>query len=361
MLFEQTDLFVGGQEGYHTYRIPALAVSHKGTILAFCEGRKHGSGDAGKIGLMLRRSLDAGNAWSPMQLVVAEEAMTCGNPAPVVDQPSGTIWLLFCKNLADGGQGLIIQGKAPRTVWITHSRDDGQTWAEPKEITQEVKDPTWTWYATGPCHGIQLQSGRLLIPCDHVVGKRHESGDPCHSHVIYSDDHGVTWEIGASVDAGTDESVVVQTASGDLYINCRNYVGSKRRAYAWSHDEGESFSERLWDDALVEPVCQASLIRFTDELRHDKNRILFSNPASTQREKLTVRLSYDECQTWPVSRMLNEGPSAYSDLAIAPDMTVCCLYERGSEHAYEKLTFARFDIEWLTDGAGRLEARFTAA
>jgi sialidase-1 len=361
MFFEQTDLFVSGQEGYHTYRIPALAVTQKGTILAFCEGRKHSRSDAGKIDLMLKRSFDGGNSWGPMQLLVAQEAMTCGNPAPVVDEPSGTIWLPFCKNLAEGHEGLITEGKAPRTVWITGSVDDGQTWAEPKEITHQVKGPTWTWYATGPCHGIQLHNGRLLIPCDHRVGKHFDRQDPYHSHVIFSDDHGASWRIGGIVEVGTNECAAVQTTTGDIYINCRNYLGEKRRAYAWSQDNGETFSARQWDDTLVEPICQASVIRFTDEVQHDKNRILFSNPASTEREKLTVRLSYDECQTWPVSKLLHEGPSAYSDLAIAPDMTICCLYERGTEHCYEKITFARFDVEWLTEKADHIEPKFTAA
>ena len=357
MLFQQTDLFISGEDGYHTYRIPALIVSKKGTILAFCEGRKYGRGDAGKIDLVLKRSFDGGKTWGDMQLITSDGDMTCGNPCPVVDQSNGTIWLPFCKNLGEGHEGLIVEGKAPRTVWITKSTDDGATWAEPKEITQDVKDPSWTWYATGPCHGIQLKNGRLVIPCDHMVGTYFDrQKDPYHSHVIYSDDHGASWRIGGIMDDGTNECAVVQTVDGALYINCRNYKGAKRRAYAWSQDNGDTFSKFGWEDTLIEPICQASLVRFTDEERHDKNRVLFSNPASTEREKLTVRVSYDECKTWPVSKMLYEGPSAYSDLTIAPDMTICCLYERGAEHPYEKLTFAQCNIEWLTaDGADHLQ------
>ena len=210
MQIEQIDLFISGeQETYHTYRIPAMTVTNAGTLLAFAEGRKHGRSDAGEIDIVLKRSFDNGITWQPMQLVVTEPDMTCGNPCPVADSETGTIWLPFCKNLADGHETLITQGKAPRTVWVTHSTDDGVTWAEPIEITSDVKDPSWTWYATGPTHGIQLtlgpKAGRMLIPCDHMVGKYFDrQRDPYHSHVIYSDDHGASWHIGGIVDEGTN-------------------------------------------------------------------------------------------------------------------------------------------------------------
>jgi len=353
---EQTDLFVSGQKGYHTYRIPAMVTTTRGTILAFCEGRKHSRSDYGEIDIVLRRSPDGGATWEEMQLVVSEPDMTCGNPCPVVDRRDGTIWLPFTKNLADRGESLVLQGKAPRPVWLTHSRDDGLTWSEPIEITSQVKDSSWTWYATGPGHGIQLASGRLVIPCDHVVGVELTRDDPHHSHLIYSDDGGASWRIGGVVAEGTNECAVVESVGGGLYVNCRNARGTGRthRAYAWSYDQGRTFPDLRWDEALVEPVCQASLARFTSAQEQDRNRVLFANPASTQRERMTVRLSYDECRTWPVARALHEGPSAYSDLAIAPDMTICCLYERGAEHPYETVTLARFNLEWLTGGEDRL-------
>jgi len=345
MKCQQFDLYTSGQEGYHTFRIPALAVTTHGTLLAFAEGRKHGRGDAGEIDLVLKRSVDNGVTWQPLQNIVTETGMTCGNPCPVVDRDTGVIWLPFCKNLADGDENLITQGKAPRTVWITHSRDDGATWSVPEEITASVKESSWTWYATGPTHGIQLRTGRLVIPCDHMVGQYFDrKRDPYHSHVIYSDDHGASWQIGGTVDIGTNECTVVETVDGAIYINCRNYVGEKRRAVAWSHDQGASFTGFRWEESLVEPICQASLVRY------DPQYVLFANPASTAREKLTVRLSADECQSWPVAKVLHAGPAAYSDLAVAPDLTICCLYERGDEHPYERLTLARFDLAWLTSG-----------
>ncbi len=341
---QQEPLFISGEGGYHTYRIPALVVSVQGTLLAFAEGRKDGRGDAGEIDLILRRSFDNGKSWSATQVVVSEAGMTCGNPCPVVERESGTIWLPFCKNLAEGGETLICEGKAPRSVWITYSTDDGQTWAEPREITEAVKKPEWTWYATGPCHGIQLRGGRLVVPCDHIVGVHFDRGrDPYHSHVIYSDDRGATWQLGGKVEVGTNECAVAQLEDGSLYMNCRNYVGGKRRAVARSQDQGQTFGQFQWDETLIEPVCQASLERMP------AGQLLFANPASRRRERLTVRLSPDGGHTWPVARVLHRGPAAYSDLAALPDSAICCLYERGDDHPYETLTLARFNLSWLTD------------
>lgn len=218
-----------------------------------------------------------------MQIIVADSNMTCGNPCPVVDQNSGTIWLPFCKNLGEGDQALIMEGKAPRTVWMTSSADNGATWIKPEEITKDVKDPSWTWYGTGPGHGIQLKDGILMIPCHHAVGKNFNQQDAYYSHVIYSDNYGTSWKTGGIVNEETDECAVVQTVDGFLNINSRNgsnYKGAKRRAYAWSENNGVSFSKFARDETLIGPGCQGSLVRFTSKSCHDRNRILFSNPAS---------------------------------------------------------------------------------
>jgi sialidase-1 len=366
-MYNESALFVSGEGGYHTYRIPAILVTGKGTILAFCEGRKNSSSDSGDIDIVMRRSFDNGKTWEPIRTIIDDGTDTAGNPAPVIDKDTGIIWMLITKNLAEGPESMIIAGKAPRTVWVTHSSDDGETWAEPKEITKDVKKPSWTWYATGPCHGIQLANGRLVIPCDHVDGTDNDYSKSAHSHVIYSDDHGQTWKLGGITPAGTNECVAVQTVDGSIYLNARNYVGAKRRAYAWSDDNGDTFpAQKLqipsnltilelrvnfgWDDKLIEPICQGSMIRFTDAKSHDKNRILFSNPASTNRERMTVRISYDECLSWNDGKVLYSGPSAYSDLCIASDMSIGCLYECGKANPYETIKFAQFDLEWLIDG-----------
>lgn len=343
---EQKPLYGCGEGGYHTYRIPALVLSARGTLLAFAEGRKSGPGDAGEIDLVLRRSADNGRTWGELQLVVSDAGMTCGNPCPVVEHNGGVIWLPFCKNLAEGGETLICEGKAPRTVWITHSVDDGLNWSAPREITASVKDPGWTWYATGPCHGIQLDCGRLVVPCDHIVGLHLDrSRDPYHSHIIYSDDFGESWKLGGLLEDGTNECAVAQLDDGSLYINCRNHVGGNFRAAARSHDRGLTFSPIEWDRTLIEPVCQGSVEALSS------GQLLFANPASSRRERMTVRLSRDGGRTWPVAGTLHPGPSAYSDLAVLPGGLVCCLYERGDDRPYETLTLARFNLPWLTGAA----------
>ena len=355
MLFKEYNLYVAGDEGYHECRIPALLATSKGTILAFNEARKFTGRDADQIALFLRRSFDGGKSFDEVQVVVNQEGWTCGNPAPVQDRKTGTIWLPFCKNLVHDRSK-----HAPRTVWVTHSDDDGETWSEPEEITASVKRPDWgSGYATGPGHAIQLQSGRMVIPCNHseLCGR---------SHVIYSDDHGESWKIGGSADMYTSESTVLETADGWLYINCRNqYLRKKGISYfrrvAWSNDGGESFSPSVRDAGLPEPICEGSVCRYTLEEDAGKNRVLFSNPGNEkegERHHLTVRLSYDECRTWPVSKVIYEGPSSYSDMCIAQDGTICCLYEKGQEKGVSTysgdITFARFDLEWLTDGKDSL-------
>jgi len=348
----QIPLFTAGQHGYHTYRIPALAVTNAGTVLAFCEGRMYGRGDAGKIEIVLRRSHDGGRTWEQAQCVVADGDMTCGNPCPVLDRHSGTVWLPFCKNPGEGHKADIIEGKAARTVWVTHSNDDGRTWSAPVEITAFVKLPDWTWYATGPGHGIHLASGRLLVPCDHVLGGAFGQDGPGYSHVILSDNGGATWRIGGIAGPGTSECEAVELTGGTIYLNARNCVGTGRRhrAVALSRNGGETFGPLHWDDALIDPICQASLVRVDSATKQIGDHVLFANPASTSRERLTVCLSEDGGCTWPVQRVLHAGPAAYSDLAIVPDAMVLCLYERGDEHPYETLTLARFPLAWLTDG-----------
>jgi hypothetical protein len=342
---EQASVFVSGRDGYHTYRIPSLLVTKKGTLLAFCEGRKKGGGDAGDIDVLLNRSFDGGKTWEKTRIVWDDGDNTCGNPCPVVDSRTGTIWLLLTHNLGRDTEAMILNGtsKGTRTVWVTKSDDDGATWSKPVEITKDVKKADWTWYATGPGVGIQLKSGRLVVPCDNqVAGSKVQQ-----SHVIFSDDGGKTWKLGGVVGPKCDESQVVKLRDGTLLLNMRSYERGNRRLVAFSKDGGETFSKPIADRQLIEPICQASILRYPGE----RGGILFSNPASTKREKMTVRLSRDEAKTWSYAGVLHEGPAAYSCLAVLPDGKIACLYERGDKNAYETLTLARFSLSWLEESS----------
>jgi sialidase-1 len=340
----QHSVFEAGKDGYHTYRIPSLITTRGGTLLAFCEGRKAGTSDTGDIDLLLRRSTDGGKTWQKAQVVWDDGPNTCGNACPVVDAATGTIWLLLTHNLGTDREAQIVTGKSKgsRTVWVTKSTDDGVTWAKPVEITKHVKKPEWTWYATGPGVGIQTKSGRLVIPCDNKA----EAGKLWQSHVIYSDDQGATWKLGGVAGPKCNESQVAELDDGTLVLNMRSHEASKRRFVSTSKDGGLTWTKPVEDETLIEPVCQASLIRY----RGAKDWLLFSNPASTKREKLTVRLSRDGGKTWAASLVLHDGPAAYSCLTIDNDGQIGCLYERGGKSPYEAIVYARFSFDALKAG-----------
>jgi sialidase-1 len=341
---ELIDVFVAGDGGYHTYRIPSAILAPNGTLLAFAEGRRGGAGDAGDIDLVLRRSHDGGRSWAPLQIIGDNGPNTFGNPCAVVDARTNTVWLLTTQNRGTDREKDIIAGTSDgsRTVWVMRSQDDGVSWSTPVEITSSVKARDWTWYATGPGVGIQTRDGRLVVPANHA-----EAQTGIHrSHLFFSDDGGKSWTLGATSDAGTNESQVVELADGRLLLNMRNHPPKPDnfRMIARSDDGGRTLSAAVPDRALIEPPAQASLIRFSTAKARDQNRLLFANPASAARERMTVRVSDDEGLTWPVSRVVHDGPAAYSSLVVLPDGTIGVLFERGDRSPYERITLARFTL-----------------
>lgn len=337
------NVYQKNQEGYACYRIPAVVMTKKGTVLAFAEARKKSYSDTGDIDMVVKRSVDGGKTWGGLIKVWDDGDNTCGNPVPIVDAVSGRVYLLSTWNLGTDKEQDINNGtsKNTRRVFFIYSDDDGLSWSVPEEITSEVKRNDWTWYATGPCHGIQMQGekykGRLIVPANHnEIGNKNT-----YSHVIYSDDRGQTWRIGGIAQKGTNESSVVELSKGDLMLNMRNYnhTDSKTRACAVSHNGGHSWSDLQYPSELIEPVCQGSILNDTKKGKIT-DCLFFCNPASiSRRERMTVRMSKDKGRTWQYSYIVYTGPSAYSDMVLLSKRRLGVLFECGNNHPNEKIVF----------------------
>jgi sialidase-1 len=194
----------------------------------------------------------------------------------------------------------------------------------------------------------------MVVPCNFTMqpDADHPERYVWRSHVILCDDHGETWRIGGIVSgADKDECQVVELADGTLMLNMRSSAHERCRVVAMSKDGGETWGESWCDRTLVDATCQGSILRYNDFEAGGRNLLLFSNAASAKaRERLTVRLSYDEGKNWPAARVLFAGPAAYSCIAVLPDGKIGCLYEHGRDHPYEAISFARFSVDWLSEG-----------
>lgn len=244
----------------------------------------------------------------------ASRSATVGNPTAVWDADTSTIWLLLCSNHAADAEWQIHarEGKDPvgRRVWVTSSSDLGKSWARPKEITTSVKHPTWTWYATGPGLGVQLASGRLLVPCNHAedVAEHQCPYLPTRgrsrmvAHCIYSDDHGKTWQLGGTAARHTNETTLAALPGGKIVLNSRDWSGRFQRQIQYSTDEGKTWGAPRHDPTLIEPEpqgCQGSMLAAPPVPGVCDNGVLFfCNPSSDRREMLTVRRSVDAGHTW---------------------------------------------------------------
>jgi sialidase-1 len=243
-------------------------------------------------------------------------------------------------------------------------------------------DYDWKVLATGPAHGIELRSGRLVVPVWLSTGTGGHAHRPSVTSVITSDDGGKTWRRGEIAVPNTEEwifpneTVVVELADGRVMLNVRSESHAHRRLVTVSKDGATNWSKPRFDEALLEPICMASIVRLSARPGADKTRILFANPhnleradgneapgKSRDRKSLSIKLSYDEGQTWPVNKSLEPSYSAYSDLAVLADGSILCFYERGRKSdaeqkkptSYAGLTVARFNLEWLTDGRDSYE------
>lgn len=352
--------FAAGTGGYHTYRIPALAVV-SGVVLAFAEGRVNGAGDGGDTDVLLRRSLDGGDTWEPAQAVAEHGTDTAANATVVVDPASGDVVLLTCRSGGDDTSWEIRTGAAPpRRVYVQRSDDAGATWSPPDEISTQVRPAWMRHYGTGPGHGVAIaagpHAGRLVAPCWHT---RTPSGADTGAetkyygaHLVYSDDGGATWALGASSSNGNgvineNESTLTELAdgAGTLYATCRRLSDERpgHRADAYSVDGGASFAQAYRVQATLPlPTCQGAVITLPD------GRLLHSGPTHPEeRAGMGLWLSSDAGRTWRLAHRVTGLCAAYSDLALLDAATVGLLYETGDWGPYERIELARVPISEL--------------
>lgn len=383
-MLEQIPMFESATDGYALYRIPGLIVTAKGTVLAYCEARRTGKSDWDTIDIMLRRSTDGGKTFSPRQRIADVPGPHIKNPVALAQKLAEPTDITYNNAVGfadrDGSVHFLFCLEYSRCFYI-RSDDDGRTFSKPVEITGTFEkfrsDYDWKVLATGPAHGIQLRTGRLVVPIWLSTGTGGHAHRPSVTSTIYSDDHGRTWKAGDVAVPNTDEwinpneTVIVELADGRVMLNVRSESLKHRRLVTVSPDGSTGWSTPKFDDALLEPICMASIVRFSAQPDGDKNRILFANPhnlsrldgkdeegKSRDRKNISIKASYDEGQTWEVNKVLEPSYSAYSDLAVLSDGTILCLYETGRKSDNEKkkstsyagLTLARFNMEWITDG-----------
>ena len=360
---ETSAVFPAGMNDVARYRIPGIVVTTKGTVLAYSEARKNNSSDWGEIEIHLRRSTDGGKTWEAAQNIAhkgerlegnprkkegGEREQTVNNPVAIVDRETGAIEFLYCINYA--------------RCYSMRSTDDGLTWSDPVDITSTFepfrKQYDWKVIATGPGHGSQLKSGRLVVPIWLAYGK---TGDhsPSAAATIYSDDHGQTWQAGdlAVPNEGAfnnpNETMLAPLSDDSVMLVTRSVSKPNRKIITISPDGATDWSKAVFHDQLWEPVCMASIVAHPSM----PGTLIFSNPHSLgldkerkeipagrgKRQNLSIKLSCDDGKTWPVNKTLDAGPSAYSDLAVLSDGTVLCLYEQA-----DNIACSRFNLEWIT-------------
>ena len=317
-------------------RIPAVARTPRGVLLAFAEGRSRDTDQAGND-LVLRRSADAGVTWEPMRIIADRGAESLNNPQVVVLEAPwqvGRVVLMY-QSYPAGVHEFATDAPQPRLTrtWIMSSDDEGATWSDPREISDAVTPDRAATIATGPGNAVQLRAGphagRLVEPCNSREGKAWSI------FAAYSDDGGETWRHGAKASHLTsgypNEVQAVELADGSVLFNCRLQSGKARhRGVSVSRDAGETLSAVAGDERLIDPVCMASIIRLVEPGERDCGTLVFSNPATRDRRQGgLVRFSDDDGRTWPTEVRIGSPTDAfaYSALVRLDDRRVGCLYE----------------------------------
>lgn len=341
-----------------TYRIPGLVCTPKGTLLAVYDIRWNNSADLQEdIDVGVSRSLDNGQSWLPMQKAIdlgewggkSDQENGVGDPAILVDEQTGRIWvaaLWLHSNKGKRAWWASKPGITPQETGqfvLAYSDDEGASWSDPINITDQIKNPEWYLCFNGPGMGITMKNGTLVFAAQFK-----DKDQIPHSTIVYSKDHGKTWHIGTGAKSKTTESQVVELADGSLMLNMRDDRGGSR-SIAVTQDFGKTWEEHPTSrKALQEPVCQASIIRF--HLKDGRSGLAFFNP-NTQRGRhhLTLKLSFDEGQTWPEkyhTLVYEPGSFGYSCLTQIQPGLLGVLYEGAGD-----LYFQQLDLEKIVQTA----------
>ncbi len=345
----ETQLFKNGEGAYACYRIPAIIKTPQGTLLAFAEGRKTSCSDFGNVDILLRTSDDGGQHWTEIKVVADYGELQAGNPAPVADRfdpqyPRGRIFLFY--NTGDVSEHDMRLGKGTRGVHYITSTDQGKTWSQPTNITNQVHfnsttdqaERDWRTNATTPGHALQFKKppyqGRIYIPANHSQGDPKEGFNEYRAYGFYTDDHGEHFQVSPDLNTpSSNEAIGVELTDGRLMMNVREQNGaSKRRLITLSSSGGEQWDSEHFDTELISPVCQSSILMFEGS---QDTLLLYSGPNSmNQRAKMTIKASLDEGKSWSIQKEIHEGTAAYSDLVQVDKNTIGLLYERDNNGIY---------------------------
>lgn len=365
---KEVTVFESGKEGFAIFRIPSIVNLPNHKILAFAEGRVNGGADFGNIKIVMKTSDDQGRTWSPLQQIVSYAQWQVGNAAPVVDlldpaYPKGKIYLFY--NTGNASEQNVRNGKGLREVWYISSTDEGATWSSPVNITSQVHFTNgemdgrkysnkldWRTYANTPGHATQCMEGkyqgRIFIPANHSVGAAKGQFKDYFSHGYYTDDHGKTFHVSTSLNIeGSNEATAAFISKDRLVMNVRNQVGDiKSRIVAYSNDGGESFEPAKYDTSLMDPVCEGAILNI-GKLNIGKGQekyilALVNDADKNQRNNLTLKISFDEGVSWPISKLIdgsNDPALSKADYTAYAD--IIKIGRRKIGVFYEKENYAR--------------------
>ena len=348
---------------YHDFdgfgvHLPGLIVTTQGTAIAVCQKRHGSMGDGGnQVDILMSRSEDGGSTWQ-RQEVIFEEAGAYTYLGPIFeDCTMGTVFVAFWKMPADilDDLGYFSEyAKGGGGFYLLKSTDQGRSWSDPLYVSPRPNAEGWVGWPNNCVHGIQLvfgpRKGRLVIPA--FLYKEGEPGQVpgVRGGLLYSDDGGQSWSAGAVLPEGSDEVSLVETAAGGTYVSYRkNTLATGKRHFARSIDYGETFSEHGQHEEVPDANLHAGLVRYREGEEVGDDILLFSNPSPAK--DMTIRMSRDEGRSWDISRRVERALSRYSDLAVTADGTILCLYTNGVVRDREKISVARFNLEWLADAS----------